>query len=75
MNVVEYPTIHNAAEEILKPGMVFAVENGVYPYNLEKGVESIYRSFRMEDEVLVTKDGAEWLTGPGNPIIEIETLN
>ena len=51
--------------------MVFAVENGVYPYDLEKGVESIYLSFRMEDEVLVTEDGAEWITGPGEPVIEV----
>ena len=35
-------TIHDEANEKLKPGMVFAVENGVYPYDLEKGVESIY---------------------------------
>ena len=71
LNVVEYPTIHDEANEKLKPGMVFAVENGVYPYDLEKGVESIYLSFRMEDEVLVTEDGAEWITGPGEPVIEV----
>lgn len=71
--MVEYPTIHDEAGEELKPGMVFAVENGVYPYDLEKGVESIYLSFRMEDEVLVTEDGAEWITGPGAPVIEVGT--
>ena len=71
LNVVEYPTIHDEAGEKLKPGMVFAVENGVYPYDLEKGVESIYLSFRMEDEVLVTENGAEWITGPGEPVIEV----
>lgn len=72
LNVVEYPTIHDEAREELKPGMVFAVENGVYPYDLEKGVESIYLSFRMEDEVVVTEDGAEWITGPGQPVIELK---
>lgn len=72
LNVVEYPTIHDDAQEELKPGMVFAVENGVYPYDLKKGVESIYLSFRMEDEVVVTEDGAEWITGPGQPVIELE---
>ena len=34
-------------------------------------MESIYLSFRMEDEVLVTEDGAEWITGPGEPVIEV----
>lgn len=43
--VVEYPTIHDEAREELKPGIVFAVENGVY-------------------------DGAAWITGPGEPVIE-----
>lgn len=72
LNVVEYPTIHDEAREELKPGMVFAVENGVYPYDLEKGVESICLSFRMEDEVVITEDGAEWITGPGEPVIELK---
>ncbi len=71
LNVVEYPIISDDATEVLQPGMVFAVENGVYPYDLDKGVESIYLSFRMEDEVLVTESGAEWITGPGEPVIEI----
>lgn len=73
LSVVEYPTIHDEAEEKLVPGMIFAVENGVYPYDLNKGVESIYLSFRMEDEVLITENGAEWLTGPGEPLIEIHS--
>lgn len=72
LNVVEYPTICDETSEVLQPGMVFAVENGVYPYDLTKDVESIYLSFRMEDEVLVTEDGAEWITGPGEPVIEIK---
>ena len=71
LNVVEYPMLGDDATEVLQPGMVFAVENGVYPYDLDKGVTSIYLSFRMEDEVLVTEDGAEWITGPGEPVIEI----
>ena len=72
LNVVEYPTINDDATERLVPGMVFAVENGVYPYDLSKNVESIYLSFRMEDEVVVTEYGAEWITGPGEALIEIE---
>lgn len=72
LNVVEYPTINDDATERLAPGMLFAVENGVYPYDLSKDVESIYLSFRMEDEVVVTEHGAEWITGPGEALIEIE---
>jgi len=71
LNVVEHPFISDDSQEILQQGMVFAVENGVYPYDLEKGCESIYLSFRMEDIVLVTEDGAQWLSGPGLPVIEL----
>lgn len=68
LNVVEHPTIHNSQEEILKEGMVFAVENGVYPYDLNVGAESITASYRSEDIVLVTASGSKWLSGPGKPI-------
>ena len=73
LNVVEYPTICDEATETLQPGMVFAVENGVYPYDLKKDVESIYLSFRMEDEVVITENGAEWITGPGEAVIEVHS--
>ena len=72
LNVVEFPVIGNDTHTELEPGMVFAIEQGVYPYHLDQGVESIYRSFRMEDEVVITENGAEWLTGPGEPIIELD---
>lgn len=72
LNVVEYPVIGNDTHTELQPGMVFAIEQGVYPYQLELGVESIYRSFRMEDEIVIREDGAQWLTGPGEPLIELD---
>lgn len=68
LNVTEYPNISHDCNEILKPGMVFALENGVYPYDPEKGAGSIRISFRMEDEALVTETGAEWLSGPGKAL-------
>lgn len=68
LHVVEYPDISHNCMEILQPGMVFALENGVYPYDLEKGAGTIWISFRMEDEALVTEEGAEWLSGPGKAL-------
>ncbi len=68
LNVTEYPNISDDCDEILKPGMVFALENGVYPYDSEKGAGTIRISFRMEDEALVTENGAEWLSGPGKAL-------
>jgi Xaa-Pro aminopeptidase len=53
LEVHEHPEIREDGEEILKPGMVFSVEPGIYIEN-EFGV-------RIEDLVLVTKDGYERL--------------
>jgi len=72
LSVVEFPVIGSDNHIALEPGMVFALEQGVYPYHLDQGVESIYRSFRMEDQVLITETGSEWLTGPGDPLIELD---
>ena len=68
LNVVEYPTIYDESDVMLEPGMVFAVENGVYPFDKEDGAENMHLAFRMEDEVLVTEHGSEWITGPGKAI-------
>ena len=68
LNVTEYPNISDDCCETVRPGMVFALENGVYPYDLEKGAGTIWISFRMEDEALVTEQGAEWLSGPGKAL-------
>lgn len=68
LNVVEYPSIVNNSEVLFEEGMVFAVENGVYPYDKNIGGESISMCIRMEDVVSVTKNGSEWLSGPGKPI-------
>lgn len=72
LNVVEYPILNDETHMQMEPGMVFAIEQGVYPFDTEKGVESMYLSFRMEDEVVVTDTGSEWITGPGEALIEIQ---
>lgn len=68
LNVVEYPMIESGGREKIRPGMVFAFENGIYPYDKERGAESIYLSFRLEDEIVMGEHGAEWLSGPGKCI-------
>lgn len=68
LNVVEYPMIESGGKEKVRPGMVFAFENGIYPYDKERGAESIYLSFRLEDEIVMGECGAEWLSGPGKSI-------
>ena len=52
--------------------MVFAIENGVYPYDREQGASSIWISFRMEDEALATEGEAKWLSGPGHALYTYE---
>ncbi|MEG0177479.1 M24 family metallopeptidase [Anaerorhabdus sp.] len=68
LNVVEYPSISDESSVVLEEGMVFALENGVYPFDKEDGADNMHLAFRMEDEVVVTSSGAEWITGPGKPI-------
>ncbi|GAC42340.1 M24 family metallopeptidase [Paenibacillus popilliae] len=54
LDVHEYPSVHGRNEDILKPGMVFTIEPGVYVPNVA-GV-------RIEDDVIVTEDGVRVLT-------------
>lgn len=54
LNIHEAPSIHEGGEEILRAGMVLTVEPGLY-YKKIGGV-------RIEDTVLVTKDGYKDLT-------------
>lgn len=72
LNVTEYPNITGSEEETVQPGMVFAIENGVYPYDREQGASSIWISFRMEDEALATEGEAKWLSGPGHALYTYE---
>ena len=55
MRVHEAPSLRNGADEPLKPGMVVTVEPGIYLRG--------WGGVRIEDDVLVTKDGCEVLTG------------
>ena len=52
--VHEEPSIRQGAEEVLKPGMVFTVEPGIYLPN--------WGGVRIEDMVLVQEDGVEVLS-------------
>ena len=72
LTVTEYPNITGDCQEVVQPGMVFAIENGVYPYDEKQGASSIRISFRMEDEALATEGEARWLSGPGKALYTYE---
>ncbi|OGO79438.1 MAG: hypothetical protein A2Y23_06935 [Clostridiales bacterium GWB2_37_7] len=64
LEVHEMPYITESSEVILKPGMIFSVEPGIY-LNGEFGI-------RIEDLVMVTEDGAEVLNQFSKELIEIK---
>lgn len=72
LTVTEFPNITGDCEEVVQPGMVFALENGVYPFDEKIGASSIEISFRMEDEAVVTRSGARWLSGPGKALYTMD---
>lgn len=71
LTVVEYPMLEPNGGEVLEAGMVFALENGVYPFDRSVGVGSIRHGFRMEDIAVVGADGNRWLSGPGQSIYSL----
>ena len=61
INVQEIPSIGAPEKTILEPGMCFAVEPGLYDY--------AYGGFRIEDDIVITEDGFEYLTNCERGII------
>jgi len=59
LDIHEYPVASKRSDTVLKPGMLITIEPGVYIAG-ELGV-------RIEDLVLVTKDGCEVLSSDGTP--------
>lgn len=63
LEVHESPTLAPKSRDLLKPGMVFTIEPGIYIPGLG-GV-------RIEDDILLTKSGPQILTRSSKAIIEI----
>lgn len=64
MEVHEYGDVSFTNENVLKPGMCFSVEPGIYM----PGVAGV----RIEDLVLITEDGCEVLNSYPKDLIEVE---
>ena len=63
MEVHEFGDVSSVNEEILKPGMIFSVEPGIYVRERQ--------GFGSRNLVLVTEDGAEVLNHFTKDLIEI----
>jgi len=67
INDHEYPDIRPKSEIILKPGMVMAIEAPLYDINLG--------GFSVEDTVVITKEGYEYLGPYPNVPRELSTIS
>ncbi|HUT86758.1 MAG TPA: M24 family metallopeptidase, partial [Candidatus Heimdallarchaeota archaeon] len=64
LEVHEAPVLSQRTTDTLKPGMVVTVEPGIYIPD--------FGGVRIEDDVLITDDGYEILTGfPKDRLIEV----
>ena len=63
MEVHEYGDVSGINENVLKPGMCFSVEPGIYV----PGVAGV----RIEDLVLITEDGCENITHSTKKLLEL----
>jgi Xaa-Pro dipeptidase len=63
IDVHEFPSVHGNNEVLLAEGNVFTIEPGIYV----PGVGGV----RIEDDVLVTKDGVEVLTSYPKELIQL----
>ena len=61
LEVHENPSISPTETEILQPGMVFAIEPGLYDYSVG--------GFRIENDIVITENGYEYLTNSSQDII------
>jgi Xaa-Pro aminopeptidase len=69
--------VHDAGAPVLQEGMLYTVEPGIYVMDNIEGVPPQYKNIgvRIEDVVLVTKDGSKNLSaGAPREIAEIEKL-
>ncbi|MGC5324622.1 M24 family metallopeptidase [Brevibacillus sp. SYSU BS000544] len=64
LEIHEYPSVHGRAPGELLEGMVFTIEPGIY--------NPLIGGIRIEDDVLVTKEGVEVLTTFPKEMITIE---
>jgi len=61
INVQKIPSIPVPEKTVLEPGMCFVVEPGIYDFR--------YGGFRIEDDIVITKDGFEYLSNCERGII------
>jgi Xaa-Pro aminopeptidase len=61
--VHDKPTVNSKSEDILKPGMIFTIEPGIYLPG--------WGGVRIEDDILMTSNGCEVLTKAEKNLIEL----
>ena len=70
MSIHETPYLDAMTEDVLQPGMIFSIEGNIFD---KMPMQLTTQMLKNEENVVITKDGCEWLTPLSNDLWIVKT--